>query len=221
MKRTILAVMLVPLILGGCSENPPRMEQLPPEELPPRTSSTYTGTTVDFIYMSTRATPALPSDELEMPDFPDFNSVDNPFDEAFYDLFKEEMGGSDTMSFPEMTSITVPEAEYPDYSINVSQSVPPSETADVRFTETSETAVTEVPEETAETVTETATVSGAFPETVRTEPVESISMPSETPFESDRSSETYPSVEKFDINEYMPSANDYPIFSEFEINSLF
>lgn len=221
MKRTLLAILTLPMLLCSCGENYPRMEQLPPEELPPRTSSTYTGTTVDFIYMSTRATPPLPSDELEMPDFPDFNGIDDPFDETFSDLFTGEMGGSYTISFPEMTSITVPEADFPDFSINVSQSAPPSETADVRFTETSETAVTEVPEDTAETVTETVTVSGVFPDTVPTESFESVSMPSETPFESDRSADTYPSAESFDIREYMPSVSDYPQFSEIDISSLF
>ena len=221
MKRELFAVMLVLLLFCGCGEDYPRMEQLPPEELPPRTSSTYTGTTVDFIYMSTRATPRLPSNELEMPDFPDFNGIDNPFDDTFSDLFGNEMGESVTVSFPEMTVITVPEAEFPDFSINRSETSPPSQTADVRFTETSETAVTEVPEETAETVTETASVSGAFPETDRRETIDEFTIPSETAYESDGSSDTYPSAESFDINDHMPSANDYPQFESFDINSYF
>ncbi|MCI7768598.1 MAG: hypothetical protein MSJ26_11550 [Oscillospiraceae bacterium] len=221
MKRTVFAVISAALLFSGCGESYPRMEQLPPEELAPRTSSTYTGTTVDFIYMSTRATPRIPTNELEMPDFPDFNGIDNPFDETFYDLFTNEMGESVTISFPEMSAINVPEAEYPDFSENASQSAPPTETADVRFTETSETAVTEVPRETVEIVTETVTVSSQLPETARTEDIENASMPSETPYESDRSSDTYPSSESFDIMEYMPSANDYPKYSDFDIKSYF
>lgn len=207
------------VLLCGCSDIPEPMQQLPPEQTTAKTSSTYTGTTVDFIYVSTAATPRRPTNELEMPDFPEIDG--DPFDENFYGLFTGEMGDRADISFPEMTSMTIPQADMPDFADNFSETAPPSETADVRFTETSAAAVTEAPPETDDTAAETVTVGSFLTVTEISETTEKASVPSETPYESDGIQETFPSAESFDINAYMPSEKDYPEFSSFDINGLF
>lgn len=204
------------VILCGCSTAPAPMQQLPPEQTTARTSSTYTGTTVDFIYVSTSATPRRPTNELEMPDFPEIDG--DPFDDSFYGLFTGGLGETADMSFPENTSMIIPETDIADIT---SETMPPWESADVRFTETSETAVTEVPDETSDTAAETVTAVNLISETEASWSAENVSVPSETQYESDRVSETFPSAESFNINDYMPSGNDYPEFSSFDINGLF
>lgn len=207
------------VILCGCSEIPEPMQQLPPEQTTAKTSSTYTGTTVDFIYVSTSATPRRPTNEFDMPDFPELDG--DPFDDSFYGLFTAEPGETADMSFPEMTSMTISEADMPDIGDYLSETVPSYEYADVRFTETPETAVREAPEETDDTAAETVTVGSFVSETKPAETNERVSVPTETPYETDRFSETYLSAESFDINDYMPSEYDYPEFSSFNINGLF
>ena len=212
------------LLFCGCVEEREPMRQLPPEQFTTQTSSTYTGTTVDFIYVSTSATPRRPANELEMPDFPEMDG--NPFDDSFYELFTgnmeetPDMGETPDMSFPDITSTDIPREDMPDMGENISETVPSYETADVRFTEPPETAVTEVPDETADTAVETVTVGSFISGTGITEAAERVTVPPETSYETDGISETYPSVESFDINDYMPSANDYPEFSSFDINGL-
>lgn len=218
MKRTVAVIFAAALALCGCSEKPEPMQQLPPEQFTTGTSSTYTGTTVDFIYVSTSATPRRPTNELQMPDFPELE-VD-PFDEDFYGLFTGEFRETADMNFPEITSMTIPQADMPDMRDNISETVPPYETADVRFTETSVVAVTEAPPETDDTAAETVTVGSFISENPPSESAESESIPSETAYETDAASVTFPSSEKFDINEYMPSEYDYPEFSSFDINGF-
>lgn len=207
------------VLLCGCGEQYEPMRQLPPEQTTTVTSSTYTGTTVDFYYVSTSATPRRPSNELEMPDFPQLDG--DPFDDSFYELFTGEMGETADISFPEITSMTIPEADMPDFEENFSETMPSYESSDVRFTETSETTVTEAPEETSDTAAETVTAVGFVSEAVPSEGAESADVPSETAYETDRVSVTFPSSEKFDINQYMPSENDYPEFTAFDINGFF
>lgn len=215
MKKTVPAAFAIAVILCGCSEQYEPMRQLPPEQTTLRTSSTYTGTTVDFIYVSTSATPGRPTNEFEIPDFPELDG--NPFDDSFYGLFTDELGKRADMSLPEFTSMTIPSA---DMNTEPSETIPSYESADVRFTETSETAVTDAPLETDETAAETVTVGSFFSEKAVSESAESADVPSETAYETDRFSETYPSSESFDIKEYMPSQFDYPEFSSIDINGL-
>lgn len=218
MKKTVPAAFAAAVILCGCGEEYEPMRQLPPEQTTTVTSSTYTGTTVDFIYVSTAATPRRPTNELEMPDFPGIDG--DPFDEDFYELFTAEMGETADIRFPEITSMTIPEADMPDFNGNYSETMPSYESADVRFTETSAAAVTETPPETDDTAAETVTAGSFVSEKVPSESAESAAVPSETAYETDRFSETYPSAKSFDINEYMPSEFDYPEFSSFDINGL-
>ena len=117
--------------------------------------------------------------------------------------------------------MTIPEANMPDMGDIFSETAPSYESADVRFTETPETAVTEAPEETSDTAAETVTAGSFVSGTVISETPERISVPSETPYETDDISVTFPSPESFDINDYMPSEQDYPEFSSFNINGLF
>lgn len=217
-KKTVPAAFAAAVLLCGCGEQYEPMRQLPPEQTTSRTSSTYTGTTVDFYYVSTSATPRRPTNGLEMPNFPEIDG--DPFDDSFYELFTSEMGQTN-ISFPEITSMTIPKADMPEISADLSDTMPPYESADVRFTETSVTAETEVPEETYDTAAETVTVGSFVSEKTPSESAESASVPSETAYETDRISVTFPSSEKFDINEYMPSGKDYPEFSKIDINGLF
>ncbi|MGN1100698.1 MAG: hypothetical protein ACI4RG_00800 [Huintestinicola sp.] len=218
MKKAVIMAFTAALLFCGCVEEREPMRQLPPEQFTTQTSSTYTGTTVDFIYVSTSATPRRPTNELEMPDFPEMD--DNPFDDSFYELFTGDMGETPDMSFPDITSMDIPRENIPDMGENISETMPSYETADVRFTETPETAVTEVPDETADTAVETVTVGSFISSTGITEAAERVTVPPETSYETDSVSETYPSAESFDINDYMPSEFDYPEFSSFDINGL-
>lgn len=218
-KKTVLAVLSAGVLLCGCKEERAPMQQLPPEHTTAKTSSTYTGTTVEFIYVSTSVTPRRPTNALEMPDFPEIDG--DPFDDSFYGLFTEGAGEQAEVSFPKISSINIPNADIPDIADNFSETMPPYETADVRFTESSETAVTEAPDETADTAAETVTVGSFASETNPSERTERASVPSETPYETDTASVTFSSAKSFDIKEYMPSQNDYPEFSSFDINGLF
>lgn len=217
MKKKLPAFFAAAVLLCGCEEQYEPMRQLPPEQATARTSSTYTGTTVDFIYVSTSATPRRPTNELQMPDFPELE-VD-PFDDSFYGLFTAEMGETD-ISFPEITSMTIPQADMPDFEGNFSDTMPSYESADVRFTETSVAAVTEAPPETDDTAAETVTAGSFVSEKAPSESAESAAVPSETAYETDAASVIFSSSEKFDINEYMPSEFDYPEFSSFDINGF-
>ncbi|MGN1107067.1 MAG: hypothetical protein ACI4RH_10470, partial [Huintestinicola sp.] len=170
MKRTVAATFAAALVLCSCSEKPEPMRQLPPEQFTTGTSSTYTGTTVDFIYVSTSATPRRPTNEFDMPDFPEIDG--DPFDDDFYGLFTAEMGETD-INFPEITSMTIHQADMPDVRDNFSETVPSYETADVRFTETSAAAVTEAPPETDDTAAETVTAGSFVSEKSPSERVES------------------------------------------------
>ena len=215
---TLPGVFAAAVLLCGCTETPEPMRQLPPEQTTAKTSSTYTGTTVDFFYVSTSATPRRPTNELEMPDFPELDG--DPFDDSFYELFTGEMGETAEISFPETDPLNIPQADMPELTDNFSETMPPAVSSEVRITEISETAVTDVPEETADTAAETVTVSSFPAERETTVGAESASVPQETPYESDRASVTFPSAESFDINDYMPSENDYPQFS-LDMNGLF
>lgn len=214
MREKLLIAFAAAVLLCGCGDNKP-MPQLPPEQTITRTSPTITIISDDFIYASTSSTPRRPANELEMPDFPELDG--NPFDDSFYGLFTGELGERADMSLPEFTSMTIPRA---DMDTEPSETIPSYESADVRFTETTETAVTDAPMENDETAAETVTVGSFVSEKAVSKNAESADVPSETVYETDRFSETYPSAESFDIMEYMPSQFDYPEFSSIDINGL-
>lgn len=92
MRKSLLFVILSALLLSGCQDNKlPPMKQLPPLETTAKTTSDYTGTTVDFIHVEVNE-PSLPasSNFFSMPDFPDLDVDvvgDDPFGEEFQALF--------------------------------------------------------------------------------------------------------------------------------------
>ena len=190
MKKIVSALITVSLLLCGCGESYPRMQQLPPESFPAHTSSTYTGTTVDFVYVSTKPTPKLPSKEFEMPEFSDINGIENPFDETFSDLFTSAAGETVSVSFDDISY----------------DNDPISETSAGASSSDTETAVTAAPEDPSDTVTETVSVSDQITVSEQTQVSERFL----TPYS-----------ESFDINEYLPSSDDYPQFESFDIYSLF
>ena len=219
MKRFFSAVGAA-VLLCGCGEKLPSMPELPPERVIERTSSTYTGTTVDFIHVSTVPLPRPRSDGFDMPEFPEFDEADDPFDDRFYEMFE----GTEVFASMTMTDIDTDELDMDIESTDISaEEVPEYETADVAFEGETETAVTEIPEESAETVTETVTVSAAEFEDEFTEPTaaETVGVPYETPRESDDTADTYPTSADFDIKDYMPSDYDFLEFSEIDIGEFF
>lgn len=118
-----IAALSAVLMCGCQSTDKESMPTLPPLETTVRTASTYTGTTVDFIYMETTASYRMPNafDMPEFPEFPDADSADNPFGPKFYALFGQTDTGVD---FPDMTART--EDNYRD---NINESDRPQATA--------------------------------------------------------------------------------------------
>lgn len=97
--RNIWFVIVASAVLTGCGEDKlESMKELPPEQTTTQTSSTYTGTTVDFYYVSTTRGPRMPSNQLDMPEFPEFDrfySDDDLFGEEFRRLFGDTARNSE------------------------------------------------------------------------------------------------------------------------------
>lgn len=111
MRKSRLFVISAVLLLSGCSDNKlPPMKQLPPLDTTAKTTSDYTGTTVDFIHVEINE-PSLPagsSDYFSIPDFPDFpvnDNGDDPFGEEFQALFTS-VTATPSVSDSEITSGT-------------------------------------------------------------------------------------------------------------------
>lgn len=219
MKKLLFISAAFSLILCGCGKKTAPMEELPPERSRPKTISTYTGTTVDFYYVSTASTPRRPTNELEMPDFGTADIAD-PFDDSFYAMFTDENSVTETVTFPETDSLTVPNADSPLFPDNAAVTAPPSESADIQITETGETAVRNALDGMTETAAETDNAAVYTYRTRAETSAESASKPSETAYESDNAAMTYPSSESYDISDYMPRRNDYPDFSAIDMNGL-
>ncbi|MBQ7783224.1 MAG: hypothetical protein IJ368_04565 [Oscillospiraceae bacterium] len=189
MNYRYAAFLFLPLALCGCSsEKISPMEELPPEQFPSQTSSTYTGTTVDYIYITTTSQPLPPSYGITMPEFPaitGFETVDDPFDEDFYALFDEV--------YPTET-VTVPSMSYDTEGYNTIQ------VSDV-FDHMTEAAM---PSEEF-TMTETLPISEnitLYDETYNAQTVTLPSMPDIDEF----------NMETIDIERYMPKEEDFPPF---------
>lgn len=111
--RYLLAAVIA-LVLTGCEQKP--RETIPTMAPPPEyttTTNTYTGTTVDFIYMSTTGTTSFRNyDMIDMPEFPDLNGFEldmpdgmngaDPFGEDFQALFRDQFPD---MDLPDMNGI--------------------------------------------------------------------------------------------------------------------
>ena len=219
MKKLMFILTAFSLLLCGCGKNDPPMEELPPEQPRPKTSSTYTGTTVEFYYVPTASPPRRPTNGLEMPDL-DTADMADPFDDSFYAMFTDENAVTETVTFPDTDPLTVPSAETAVFSDNEAVTAPPSESTDIQITETGETAVSGALERVTETAAET---DNAVVSTYRTRTetsAESASKPYETAHESDSAAMTYPTSESYNIGDYMPRGNDYPDFSAIDINGL-
>lgn len=219
MKRFIFLLTTFSLLLCGCGRQNAPIEELPPEQYRPKTSSTYTGTTVEFYYVPTVSTPRRPTNDLELPDF-DAADMADPFDDSFYAMFTDENAVTETVTFPSTDPLTVPSAEAALFSDNEAVTAPPSESADVRVTETGETAVNGALERVTETAAETDNANVYTYRTSAETSAERASKPSETAYESDNGDMTYPTSESFDIGDYMPRGNDYPDFSAIDMNGL-
>ena len=219
MKKLVFILTAFSLLLCGCGKNNPPMEELPPEQSRPKTSSTYTGTTVEFYYVPTASTPRRPTNELEMPDF-DTADIADPFDDSFYAMFTDENAVTETVTFPGTDALTVPSAETALFSDNEAVTAPPSESADVRVTETGETAVNGALERVTETAAETDNANVYTYRTRAETSAERDSKPSETAYESDNGDMTYPTSESYNIGDYIPRENDFPDFSAIDINNL-
>ena len=211
------AAVMTAAALTACEEPP----KLPPSEnmqlvtTPARTSSTYTGTTVEYVPSTSAAQRRNNLDMPDMPDFPDMNmeAADNPFDSDFYALFGNN------------------NAEYPDYSVapedDSGEHLPASETS-VPFAEPDDISVSreDVPDEAMTNITETpvtARVETAFPGAQM--PDFTFSYPVETtvtavpPETLTTTGGTFPQTEPFDIRDYMPAMDDFPDFGEIEFDT--
>lgn len=219
MKKLMFIISAFSLLLCGCGKNNQPIEELPPEQPRPKTSSTYTGTTVEFYYVPTASTPRRPTNELEMPDF-DTADIADPFDDSFYAMFTDENAVTETVTFPETDPLTVPNGDTVAFSASPAETAPPPESADVRITETGETAVGNALDNVTETAAETVTAAVSSYRTQAETSAERASKPAETAYETDSADMTYPTSESFDIGDYMPRGNDFPDFSAIDINSL-
>ena len=189
------ALLFLPLALCGCSSDKlSPMEELPPEQFPSQTSSTYTGTTVDYIYITTTSQPLPSAYGITMPEFPTitgFETADNPFDEDFYALF-DEAYPTETVTIPSMFDDTegyntIQVSDVFDY---MTEAVMPSE--DFTMTET-------LP------ISENNTL---YDEADEAQTVTLPPMPNIDEF----------NMETFDIDRYMPKEEDFPSFPYDELN---
>lgn len=202
MKKCMAAAVIITLsLMCGCDSGGDPMPQLPPPQTTVRTSSTYTGTTVDFIHVETSSI-RRPPNELDMPEFPEFpdmNGADDPFGAEFDALFD---GTAAPVEFPQM-NVSGADSAGDDLSDTV-QTTAVSELfsdisisrADLPYDEMTVTAV--VSFDAPETVTDTS-VRDTEPET------ESVSVITED-------LQTADTAESYDIRDFMPSAADYPDF---------
>lgn len=210
------AAIMTAAALTACKETPtlPSTDNMHLVTTPARTSSTYTGTTVEYVPGVTAGSRRNNLDMPDMPDFPDMDmgAADNPFDSDFYALF-----GNNS-------------AEYPDYSAapedDSGEHLPASETS-VPYTDPDDISVSreDIPDEAMTNMTEPATarVETAFPGVQM--PDFTFSYPAETtvtavpPETLTTTGGTLPQTEPFDIREYMPAMNDFPDFGEIEFDT--
>ncbi len=209
--------------LTACKETPtiPPTDNLHPITTPARTSSTYTGTTVEYVPTASAAQRRNSLDMPDMPDMPSFpdmdmGAADNPFDSEFYALFGNNG------------------AEYPDYSVapedDSGEHLPASETS-VPYTEPDDISISreDVPDEAMTNMTEpvTARVETAFPGGQM--PDFTFSYPAPTtvtaadgtfpPETLTTAGGMLPQTEPFDIREYMPDMGDFPDFGDIEFDT--
>lgn len=148
MKKRILSAAVCAVLLTGCQAERHPIPELPPASTTVKTSSTYTGTTVEFIHVQTETTTEKkrPSDKLYMPDFPE---TDDLFGESFSALFSSAQTYSETAE-------TSAAAAYSDEE-GIVTAAPP------RFEDTAETTVTSLPDREPQSITETAAeTAGSF-----------------------------------------------------------
>lgn len=213
--------------LAGCKEAP----TLPPSEnmqlvtTPARTSSTYTGTTVEYVPTSASNTGINVFNGIDFPEFPqmDMQAGDNPFGSEFYALF----GGSG------VSEVGSGNAEYPDYSVSAEddgrEQLPSSETsAPITSMDSIFISSEDIPWEAMTDITglSAVRVESAFPGEQM--PDFTFSSPDEItqttlpPIPEETFTEvcgTYPVTEGFDIREYMPPMEDFPDFGEIEFDT--
>lgn len=141
MKKRILSAAMCAALLTGCQTERHPIPELPPVTATAKTSSTYTGTTVDFIHVrtETQTEKKRPSDKPYMPDFPE---AENMFDDSFSALFSSSQTSSGTS---EASSTTVYSEEE-----GIVTAAPP------RFDDADRVSVTAPPDTAAQSNTETA-----------------------------------------------------------------
>lgn len=211
---------IITAALTACKETPrlPPSENMPRMTTESRTSSTYTGTTVEYIPTSPTAARRNSFDMPDMPDMPEFPDIDmqaadNPFGSEFYAMF----GGNG--------------AEYPDFFVSTEddsgEHLPSSETSVPYSSGGDDISVSreDVPDEAMTRMTEpgTAKVETAFPGF--TMPDYTFSYPVETTVPAVSAETvtavcgTLPQTEGFDIRDYMPSPADFPDFGDIEFDT--
>ncbi len=114
MRKRIISMALLFMCLsfsgcGGSGIEP--MKSLPPAELTEHSYPVYTASTdTDGMYIASQTVPAAPSDDLEMPDFPD---IDNPINDIDFDRMFDDMPSELTAGLPLQTEASDSSAEMP------------------------------------------------------------------------------------------------------------
>lgn len=217
-KKSVIffAAVMTAAALTACKETPtlPSTDNLHLVTTPARTSSTYTGTTVEYVPSTSAAQRRNSPNMPDMPDFPDMDmgAADNPFDSDFYALF-----GNNSAEYPDFSA--APEDDSGDHLPASETSVPFAEPDDISISRE------DVPDEAMTNMTEpvTARVETAFPGAQM--PDFTFSYPVETtvtavpPETLTTTGGTFPQTEPFDIREYMPSMEDFPDFGDIEFDT--
>ncbi len=209
MMKKALIISLMLMLMCGCGSDGEDEQTFPVLEtvtFPPRTSSTYTGTTVDFIYAETQRTVRRPSantfpafPEMDMPEMPDFPTEtadfygENPFDEEFYAMFTapETMPVFSSETTPTATGESFTEIEA--HTATVTAVIEATEPIDETTVRTDSYQLPDVTWDTTDTT---------YSETMANIPIEQTEYIDTV------------TVESFDIDEFMPRPQDYPDFNE-------
>lgn len=219
MKRSLRAVcllagMVTTAVLCGCEETP----QIPDPDVMPRaqtitqTSSTYTGTTVEYVPSSSVQTRRRSN--IDMPDMPDFPSGDmlaggGPFGREFYELFG---------------------AEYPDYSVapeddggeqlsGTETSAPPAGFSDISVSreDVPEEAMADIDGSVSAVRVENPFGDFEMPDYEFSEMPRAVTEPADTA--ETVTAGTMPATRGFDINDYMPDDIEFPDFGDIEFDT--
>lgn len=210
---TVLSVFAAAALMTGCeAKHTEPMQELPPEEYAPaQTPSTYTGTTVDFVYVSTAASQRRRgANEFDMPEFPAADNADDIFGDDFRRLF----GSTVRVDDQEVTASAEDTAGSGLSETDMTQAAP----VDGAFTEIS-ISMADMPYGEM-TVTAVNIIDAPYNKTDTAE-----TLPPEFNAAAAESARTETAVGSFrydyDIADYMPDSNEFPDFPYDEFNKIF